>query len=102
MAQEIEIVLSEELQKTYIRLPPAIRKKFDKQLRFLARDPRHPSLKIHRLNGDWEFYVDVHYRCFFQREGNRYYIVRSGKIRMASYSADGREFVKMRRSASAR
>lgn len=59
MAQEIEIVLTEELKRTYTRLPASIRKKFDKQLRFLVRDPKHPSLKIHRLDGEWEFYEEA-------------------------------------------
>jgi mRNA-degrading endonuclease YafQ of YafQ-DinJ toxin-antitoxin module len=72
MAQEIEIVLTEELKRAYQPLPDAIKKKFAKQLKFLTANPRHPSLKIHRLNGEWEFYVDIHYRCFFHREGNRF------------------------------
>jgi mRNA-degrading endonuclease RelE of RelBE toxin-antitoxin system len=61
---EVTVVVTEEFQKRYRELPQAIQKKFDKQLRFLASNPQHPSLKIHRLNGEWEFYVDIHYRCF--------------------------------------
>jgi len=60
--------------KTYNLLPAIIRKKFDKQLRFLLRDPRHPSLKIHRLNGEWEFYIDIHYRL---SSGIYYYQIRA-------------------------
>ena len=82
MAQEIEIILTEELKRTYNRLPALIRKKFDKQLCFLVRDSRHPSLKIHRLNGEWEFYIDVHYRCFFRRDGNRYILLTIGSHRI--------------------
>jgi mRNA interferase RelE/StbE len=82
MAQTIEIVLTEELKRAYRQLPDAIKKKFEKKLRFLAINPRHPSLKIHRLNGEWEFYVDIHYRCFFHREGNRYTLLTIGTQRI--------------------
>ncbi len=78
MAQEIEIVLTEELKEAYQKLPSAIQKKFEKQLRILADNPRHPSLKIHRLNGEWEFYIDIHYRCFFYREHSRYILLTVG------------------------
>jgi hypothetical protein len=82
MAQAIEIVLTEELKRAYTSLPSAIQKKFDKQLRFLAANPQHPSLKIHRLNGEWEFYVDVHYRCFFLRDGCRHTLLTIGAHRI--------------------
>lgn len=82
MAQEIEIVLTEELKKAYQSLPDAIKKKFDKQLKFLATNPRHRSLKIHRLNGEWEFYVDIHYRCFFHRERSRFTLLTIGTHRI--------------------
>ena len=49
---EVTIVVTEELQKSYRKLPVAIQKKFDKQLQYLASNPKHPSLKIHRLNGE--------------------------------------------------
>ncbi|MBI5217177.1 MAG: DNA helicase [Ignavibacteriae bacterium] len=78
MAQPIELVLTSELKESYRNLPLEIQKKFDKQLRFLSLDPRHPSLKIHKLNGDWEFYVDIHYRCIFQRDGNKYILLTIG------------------------
>jgi hypothetical protein len=45
MAQAIEIVLTEELKRVYTSLPAAIQRKFDKQLRFLALNPQHPSLE---------------------------------------------------------
>jgi mRNA-degrading endonuclease RelE of RelBE toxin-antitoxin system len=46
MAEAIELVLTEELKKRYQELPEHIQKKFDKQLRFLQENPKHPSLKI--------------------------------------------------------
>ena len=82
MAQEIEVVLTEELKKSYQVLPAAIRGKFDKQLKYLASNPRHPSLHNHRLNDEWEFYIDIHYRCFFYREGRRYILLTIGRHRI--------------------
>ena len=49
--------------------------------RFLAANPRHPSLRIHPIRGSsgyWEFYIDDKYRCVFRREGNMYYLVAAG------------------------
>lgn len=78
MAQKIEIVLTGELKKTYRLLPEAIQKKFEKQLKYLESNPKHPSLKIHKLNDEWEFYVDIHYRCFFIHEAQRYILLTIG------------------------
>ncbi|MEK6777390.1 MAG: DNA helicase [bacterium] len=65
-------------------LPKDIKKKFKKQLVFLKENPRHQSLKIHKLEGSdfWEFYVDDFYRCVFQQEGNVYrlYFVGTHKL----------------------
>jgi mRNA-degrading endonuclease RelE of RelBE toxin-antitoxin system len=69
---EIRIVLTETLREDYRRLPKPIQRKFAKQLRFLAQNPKHPSLQIHRLADHWEFYVDKYYRCIFQLEGTTY------------------------------
>ncbi len=57
MAEPITLVLTEELKKRYQELPAPIQKKFQKQLRFLQNNPKHPSLRIHRLNDEWEFYT---------------------------------------------
>jgi mRNA-degrading endonuclease RelE of RelBE toxin-antitoxin system len=50
--------------------PPAVRKAFRKQLRFLAENLHHPSLRAKkydeardiwqaRVNGDWRFYFKI-------------------------------------------
>ncbi|MBI1929744.1 cytotoxin [Candidatus Poribacteria bacterium] len=82
MAGQVEIVFTEELKKSYKKLPSTIQKKFKKQLKFLQSNPKHPSLKIHRLNDEWEFYVDIHYRCFFHQEGNKYTLLTIGEHRI--------------------
>ena len=78
MAGQIEIVITAEFKKAYTKLPQDIKRKVRKQLRFLGSNPSHPSLKIHRLNDEWEFYVDIYYRCFFLREGGKYTLLTVG------------------------
>lgn len=72
MAGKIELVLTAEFKEAYQKLPKDIKKKIIKQLRYLQDNPAHPSLQIHKLNGEWEFYVDIFYRCFFLRQGDRF------------------------------
>jgi len=55
MSDEIEIVFTKTLKEDYQQLPKHIRRKFDKQVKFLARNPTHPSLRIHRIRDHWEF-----------------------------------------------
>jgi len=78
MDEKVKIRATGESLKRYRILPKKIQKKVDKQLRFLVSNPRHPSLKIHKLNDEWEFYVDMHYRGIFLREGNMYTLLTVG------------------------
>lgn len=78
MNEKIKIRRTEEFLKRYRVLPKKIQKKVDKQLKFLASNPRHPSLKVHKLNDEWEFYVDIHYRGIFLWEGNMYTLLTVG------------------------
>ena len=78
---DVVIELTERVRKDYQAFPKPIQKKFKKQLRFLTENPRHPSLRIHRIRGSsdyWEFYIDAAYRCVFRREGNVYYLIAAG------------------------
>jgi mRNA-degrading endonuclease RelE of RelBE toxin-antitoxin system len=78
------IAIEPEFLPQYDELPKDIKKKFKKQISLLKENPKHPSLKIHKLEGSefWEFYVDDFYRCVFQREGNIYklYFVGTHKL----------------------
>ena len=68
----MKIRLTGTFRKDYRRLPKEIQAKADKQLRFLVENPKHPSLKIHRIEGAegfWEFYVDRSYRGVYTQEG---------------------------------
>ena len=82
MARRVVIEFTDTFRQSYHNLPEPIQKKVQKQLRFLSRDPSHRSLHIHKLDGEWEFYVDVHYRCFFQQKGNVYTLLAVGTHRL--------------------
>lgn len=82
MARRIVIEYTETFRQSYYELPEAVQKKVKKQLRFLSHDPSHHSLHIHKLNDEWEFYVDVHYRCFFHQKGNVYTLLTVGTHRL--------------------
>jgi mRNA-degrading endonuclease YafQ of YafQ-DinJ toxin-antitoxin module len=69
----VKIRLTGTFRKDYRRLPKEVQGKADKQLRFLMENPKHPSLKIHRIEGThgfWEFYVDRFYRGIYTQEGD--------------------------------
>lgn len=78
------ISIEPEFLHQYDELPKEIKKKFKKQIALLKENPKHPSLKIHRLEGSdyWEFYVDDFCRCVFKQEGIVYtlYFVGTQKL----------------------
>ena len=82
---EVVIEFTERLRKDYRALPKRIQEKLKKQVGFLAENPRHPSLRTHRIRGSdryWEFYIDDAWRCVFRREGNVYYLIAAGTHRV--------------------
>ena len=46
-----EIVLTQRLKDDYKALPESVQKKLKKQIRFLAENPKHQSLQMHRIQG---------------------------------------------------
>ena len=55
----------------YRRLPPDIQRRMDKALQFFEENPRHPSLRIKRIQGTadiWEDRVTRGYRFTFNWE----------------------------------
>ena len=75
-----EIVLTQRLKDDYKDLPESIQKKLKKQIRFLAENPKHQSLQIHKIQGTeyWEFYIDMAYRCVFRQDGSTFYLLAAG------------------------
>lgn len=68
----MSIVFTERFRRAYAKLPPDIRKKVKKALRLLNASPRHPSLRVHQVqgtNGIYEARVDRKYRMTFTFAG---------------------------------
>ena len=81
----MKIRLTDRFKKDYQKLPPNIQQRVDEKLRFLLRDPRHPSLRVHKLRGAeglWEFSVTMNYRVIFEIEGGYYVLLRVGSHRI--------------------
>ncbi|WRH66681.1 MAG: type II toxin-antitoxin system mRNA interferase toxin, RelE/StbE family [Planktothrix sp. GU0601_MAG3] len=56
--------------KRLIRQNPQLRVAIEETLRQLATDPFHPTLKTHKLSGEfegiWSASIDYHYRILFE------------------------------------
>lgn len=74
------VLLSENAQRIYRKLPISIKKKTDKQLRLLATNPKHPSLRVKKMSGStlYEGRIDYHYRFVFSWKRNQAEIVTLG------------------------
>ena len=63
-----ELVFTDTFKENYRRLPVNLQIRFDEKLELFLRDPKHPSLNIHRYHGNedvWEGYVTQKYRFTF-------------------------------------
>jgi len=58
----------------YAGIPPDVQKRVDKQLRMLLENPKHPSMRFHKMQGcdRWEISVTMNYRITFTIEGDEY------------------------------
>lgn len=54
---------SQRFWQYYQRLPEAIRQLADENYDLLARDPRHPSLRLKKVGRYWSVRVGIHYRA---------------------------------------
>ena len=60
-------------QDDYRTLPAEIQRRFDKAIRLLAANPRHPSLRVKKMKGTagiWEASVTMSYRFTFNWEAD--------------------------------
>lgn len=67
-----------QFDTAYAVAPEQIRKAFDKQLRFLLINYRHPSLqskKYDEAHGLWQARVTRGWRFYFTIEGDTYHLV---------------------------
>ncbi len=66
------IILTEPFEKDFWELSNSERKQPRKALRFLADNPKHPSLQIHRIKGTsfWEAYVNKDISVVFEQNSD--------------------------------
>lgn len=66
------IILTEPFEIDFRKLSQAEQKQAKKSLRFLADNPKHPSLRIHRIKGTsfWEAYVNMDIRIIFEQNSD--------------------------------
>ena len=77
--------------KTFIRdyrkLPQQLQKTTDKQLGLLLSDPKHPSLRVKKMQDPrdiWEGRITESYRFTFQIQGDTYILRKVGTHDMLS------------------
>jgi len=78
----VRFVLTGRFRDAYRSLPEALQKKADKALRLLAENPRHPSLRLKKIEGApgiWEARVDRGCRMTLQVEADAYILRNIGK-----------------------
>ncbi len=73
----MKVVFSDKTTVSLRDAPLAVRKAFNKQLRFLVRDLRHPSLRAKKYDESrdlWQGRVNNDWRFFFTILGDTYQI----------------------------
>jgi mRNA interferase RelE/StbE len=71
----MKVVYAPYFKKTYLLISAITQKKFEKQISYLIRDIRHPSLrakKFDETSGIWQARVDKDYRFYFLIKGDTY------------------------------
>lgn len=77
----VTIHMSDAADRSYQELPIHIKKKADRQLRQIAVDFRHPSLRVKKMKGfqdRFEARIDRQYRFAFSILGEVLYILTIG------------------------
>ena len=75
------IFLQSSFENDYAKLPREIQSEADKALVFLIGNPKHPSLRMKKMNGTkdiWEIRISGKYRATMQFEGGICYLRRVG------------------------
>jgi len=69
---------TERFRRSYEDAPTAIKRAFEKQIRYLAQDLRHPSLHAKKYDeklNRWQARVTRDWRFYFQIEGDTYVLL---------------------------
>ena len=78
----MRFIATRRFENAYRSLPDELRKKIDKALRLLADSPRHPSLRLKKLQGTpgiWEARVDRNCRMTLEIRGDAFLLRNVGK-----------------------
>lgn len=78
----MRIIRLNPFKEDYKKLPPDIQKQTDKKITFLITNPRHPSLRIKKIQGTkniWEGRITKSIRFTFQIQGDTIILRRIGK-----------------------
>ena len=75
----MKVKLSDQVAEDLKDAPANVEQAFEKQLRFLANDLRHPSLRAKKYDEDsdrWQARVTKGWRFYFAIEGDTYRIIK--------------------------
>ncbi len=66
----MRIIFTKKALKSYQKLPLSVKKKADKQFRFIVSNVHHPSLHMKKMEGEerWEARIDRLYRFTFEKK----------------------------------
>ncbi|MEK7501258.1 MAG: type II toxin-antitoxin system RelE/ParE family toxin [Patescibacteria group bacterium] len=74
----MNIRFTKPFSRNFRKMSPEIKRKFEKQISFLLKDIRYPSLRAKKreeLGDVWQARVDNNYRFYFQIRGNTYFVL---------------------------
>jgi len=74
----MKVIYTPHFKKNFKSLSKDTKKKFKKQVKFLLKDIRHPSLKAKKYEEArdiWQARVDRNYRFYFLIKGNSYILL---------------------------
>jgi mRNA interferase RelE/StbE len=74
----MKVYYTQRLLKSYAAAPVQVQTNFDKQVRLLTENIRHPSLRAKKYNeasGIWQARINRGWRFYFTIEGDTYHIV---------------------------
>ena len=77
----MKVSFTKPFKKDYHNLPESMQKQIDEQIMRLLDSPKHPSLRIKKMEGHqtiWEARITGGYRMTFQINGDTYLLRRVG------------------------
>src|SRR5439155_2404530 len=80
-AETVKLARTPRFARDFRSLPPDIQRRAAKQLQLLLDNPRHPSLRIKKMEGSqdiWEGRISKGYRFTFQVRNDTYILRRIG------------------------